>query len=118
MSTRTYLFIGVVLGGMVYLVALLFGSDIAAWAVQRQFEAQSKDQVVLDALVFQPLEFLFAQDTRVVGAVGVAFFWPVLFILLFLLVVAVVILEFIDVNESITNPVSSLPIRLRMLFYL
>jgi hypothetical protein len=118
MSTRTYLLVGIVIGGFIYLIGVLFGSDIANWAVQRQIESAAKSQVIFEAVVFQPLEFIFTQDTRIMGAVLVAVAWPAFFLLLFLLVIALVALEFIDANDAITNPISSLPVGVRMLLHI
>ena len=109
-SFRTYLLIGVVFGGLVFLLAMLFGDSIAAWAVERQIESAIKGQPIFEQMVFGPLEFLMAQDTRLVGAVGVVFLWPAFILLVFMILVGLVALEFIEVNETITNPVGWWPL--------
>ncbi|GAB4329266.1 MAG: hypothetical protein Kow00117_15330 [Phototrophicales bacterium] len=103
-SFRTYLVIAVFFGGMTFLMSTFFGDDVATWAVERQFESRSKSLDVLDYIVFQPLEFMMARETRLWGAVAAGAFWPLTTLLLFLILLSLVLLSFVDVNQQLTNP--------------
>lgn len=100
-SFRTYAVIAVVFGVLIYVLALLLGDDIAAWAVERQVEASIKGQPIFERVVFGTIEFLMDRDTRLFGAIAGGLLWPFVLILLFLTVMALIILEFIDANQEI-----------------
>lgn len=108
-SFRTYATMAVVFGGLIFLLATFFGNDIAQWAVARQVEAASKGQPIIEQVVFGPLEFMMAQDTRLFGAIMAGLFWPFLLILMFLVVISIVLLSFIDVNAEISNELGMVP---------
>lgn len=114
-SLRTYLFIGIIMGLMIYGFAIVFGDDAASWAAARQAEAAAKNQPVFEQVVFQPLEYLMANDTRLTGAIIAALVWPALFVLLFMVVLGLIILEFIDVEGEIRGSTGALPVMLAYL---
>lgn len=111
-SFRTYVYVGLAVGFITFLFGLLFGDDIAQWALDRQVEAASKDQRVLEELVFRPLELLMARDSRLAGLAVAVIFWPALLVLLFLVVISLIILSFVDVNEQFQAVQSVLPLLL------
>ncbi|MFW5691282.1 MAG: hypothetical protein ACOCXZ_02165 [Chloroflexota bacterium] len=109
-SFRTYAVIGITLGLMTFLFSTVFGDNVAQWARDRQIESQLKSQPVLEQLVFRPLELVMATETRVTGAVAVAVVWPIAMMMLFLILIGIVLLSFLDVNEQLTDPLGTLPV--------
>lgn len=108
-SFRTYAVIAIVFAGFTFLLSTFFGDDIAQWARERQAEAASKSQPVIEQVVFSPLEFLMDEDSRVPGAIVAGIAWPAVAILMFLIVLSIVILSFIDANNAITSEMGWLP---------
>lgn len=104
-SFRTYLAIAVLFGGLTFLLSNFFGDDIANWAVERQYESQSKGLNIFDYVVYQPIEFMMAKDTRLMGAVAAGVAWPLILVLLILVLLSIVILSFVDVNDQFTRPI-------------
>jgi hypothetical protein len=101
MTTRIYLLIGLGMAGFIFLVATLFGTDIAAWAVTQKGEAAARGQNVFELMVFEPIRFVFDEDTRIVGSVILIFFWPLIILMFFLVLLALVIMSGIDTNDRL-----------------
>jgi hypothetical protein len=101
MSTRTYLFIGLGMAGLIFLIGMVFGSDIAAWAVLQKGEAAARGQNVFELMVFEPIRFVFDENTRIIGAIILIFFWPMVFVMILLVLLALVIMSGIDTNNRL-----------------
>lgn len=110
MSTKTYLFIGLVVAGLVFLIGLVFGNDIATWASGQKVEAAIRGQSVFELGVFEPIRFAFANDTRLIASILVIFFWPVVFLLFFGMLLGLVIMSGIDTNNRLGIVGTILPI--------
>lgn len=101
MSTKTYLFIGLIMAGLVFLIGLVFGNDIAAWASQQKVEAAIRGQSVFELGVFEPIRFAFHNDTKLIASILTIFFWPVVFLLFFGMLLGLIIMSGIDTNNRL-----------------
>ena len=101
MSTKTYLFVGLAMAGLVFLIGLVFGNDIAAWASRQKVEAAMRGQSVFELGIFEPIRFAFANDTRLIASILTIFFWPVVFLLFFGMLLGLVIMSGIDTNNRL-----------------
>ena len=101
MTTRMYLLIGLGMAAFIFLVGTLFGKDIAAWAVTQKGEALLRGQNVFELMVFEPIRFVFDENTRIIGSVILIFFWPLIFLMFFLVLLALVIMSGIDTNNRL-----------------
>jgi hypothetical protein len=101
MTTRTYLFIGLCFAGLIFLIGMVFGEDIAAWATLQKGEAAARGQGVFEYLVFEPIRFTFDVNTRIIGSVIVIFAWPMVIVLFVLMLLGLVIMSGIDTNNRL-----------------
>lgn len=101
MTTRTYLFIGLCFAGLIFLVGMVFGTDIATWASQQKIEAFNRGQNVFEYLVFEPIRFTFDANTRLIGSVIIIFAWPLVIVLFVLMLLGLVIMSGIDTNNRL-----------------
>lgn len=101
MTTRTYLFIGLCFAGLIFLIGMVFGEDIAAWASQQKVEAALRGQNVFEYLVFEPIRFTFDVNTRIIGSVIVIFAWPLVIVMFILMLLGLVIMSGIDTNNRL-----------------
>ncbi len=101
MTTRTYLFIGLCVAGFIFLLGMVFGTDIAAWASQQKVEAAIRGQGIFEYLVFEPIRFTFDVNTRIIGSIIVIFAWPLVIVMFILMLLGLVIMSGIDTNNRL-----------------
>ena len=106
MSIRIYLVIGVFIGGFLFLISTVVGDDFHTWIEEQQYEASIRSQRVLEMVVFEPLLFVFDEDTRPWGFVAAGILWPAFFIWLFLLLISMLIIAGVDVTRDIEQATS------------
>ncbi|GEM_PF-1543076 len=101
MSTRIYLLIGLGIAGLIFLIGIVLGDDIATWAVLQKAEAAARGQNVFELMVFEPIRFVFDENTRIIGSIILIFFWPLVFVMFLLVLLALVIMSGIDTNNRL-----------------
>lgn len=99
MSIRTYLIIGFFVGLIVFLINQFFGEDIVRWLLEQQVQAAVRNQRVIELVIYDPLIFMF--DSRPAGAIAAAVLWPLVFVWLLLLLIALVVVPGLDVVRDI-----------------
>ncbi len=89
LSLKTYILIGVVVGAIIYLIALVAGPSAIQFFTQIESNALiSGVSPAITTLIVGP--FLFAFSQPIAGALIAAFLWPLIivwFVLLFLLLI-------------------------------
>jgi len=110
-SFRTYILVGIILGGIVLLAGMAFGEDIYSWAVRQDRNAFRADLEPLGTLVMEPIKFAFNPDQLPFGAILVGLAWPVALLWPLLILIHLLVVEGVGVVEtSDLDPSSMLPL--------
>jgi hypothetical protein len=102
MSFRTYLFVGVIIGLLVYVTGLILGEEIGRWAADTEFNARARGLSGLATLILDPIVFVM-NDNQLVGAGLCALLWPVAVAWLFLAMLLLIIIVGSDVARDINR---------------
>jgi hypothetical protein len=109
MSFRTYLFVGVIIGLLIYLSSLILGEEVVNWAADTEFNARARGLSGLATLILDPIVFVM-NDNPPVGAVLCAVLWPVAVAWLFLAMLLLIIIVGSDVARDINRQLHVPPI--------
>ena len=88
MSMRLYLFIALIVGGLVYLTSMFFGDDIIVWANREMVRADIAGVSAVGTIVMEPIRFVMQQGT--LGAIIAGLLWPAVPVWLILILVHLV----------------------------
>jgi len=109
-SFRTYLVIGIIIGGIVLLVGVTFGQEIYDWAVEQDRNAMRADLEPLGTLIMEPLKFFFNPAQLPFGAIIAGIAWPLTVAWPLLVLIHLIVVEGVGVVEtSDLDPSSMLP---------
>lgn len=95
-SIRAYILIGLGVGFIVFMMTLLFGPDIANWAINLRYDAALAGQAGLGRLVANPI--IYIAENGIAGAALAAVLWP--FILIWILLIIFLFLVIIGAGVS------------------
>ena len=105
-SVRGYVFIGVGVGFIVFMMTLLFGPDIANWAVNLRFDSELAGQAGMGRLVANPI--IYIAENGVVGAAFAAIMWPLILIWILLIIFLFLVIVGSDATGSATSAMLSM----------
>jgi hypothetical protein len=88
-STRNYIFVGLLTGVVVFLVANFAGPGVASWISSVEAQAQAVGMGGLAIFIAQPL--IWVMQNPLFGAVAAALFWPFLLIWIALLFIMLLV---------------------------
>jgi hypothetical protein len=100
-SGRTYIFIGLGTGILIFLIGLVWGQDITDWSKEQQNQAEFHGYSWAKTIVFEPVEFVFDPERRPVGAIIAGLAWPLVPVWLILILIAVLIIPGSDVANDV-----------------
>ena len=94
-SAKTYLLVAVGVGGLIFLIGLLFADGIHTWAQDKQVDVELDDIGV----IFKPVELVFNPSHYYIGAVVAGLLWPITLIWIPLLILGLVVGPMIDATQ-------------------
>jgi len=99
MPVRIYMVLAIFFFGMMMLIGILFGDDIADWGREQQFQAEIRGQNAIATLVFDPI--IWAFESRPIGPIVAGLLWPAIFIWLLLTLIGLLIIAGVDVATDV-----------------
>jgi hypothetical protein len=92
-SFRTYLLVGIIIGGIMYGISLFAGEDVIDWVERQQRRADSTDVHALGVIIGEPLILWVNPELRPFGAIAAGLFWPAVIFWPLMVLLMLLILE-------------------------
>ena len=100
-SVRGYLVIGVGVGFIVFMMTLLFGPDIANWAITLRSDSALAGQAGLGRLAANPI--IYIAENGAAGAAFAAALWPLILLWILLIIFLFLVIVGSDATGSATS---------------
>ncbi len=105
-SIRGYLFIGVGVAIVTFLITLFFDAEIANWARDLRFDAALAGQAGLGRFVANPIVYI--AENGVIGAALAGLLWPLMLFWIVFIIFTLLVIIGADTTDNVSSAVISL----------